>query len=361
MKMGVLGRMLARMIVSRFVVIVLSISLFIITLEVLSTMESIMQAAPGEGYMALVRYGALRLPGVLSVFFPMSLLLAVLLALVELGYRNEIVPIWAAGIAPQQLLLKLLPLGLALGVAYFMLADRVVPQTVRQLADWGVGEYAGKKLRTGKGGVVWMRSGDDILRVLPEDARATRLRDVIIFRRDKAGLLTEQIHAKKARRAGGRWLLEDVAIYRREPVPPTRLKALVYNGELKLAAEGLRSGDPEEMSLAELDYFVRNLGFGLRPVQVYEVWWHRRIAALLVPLLMIAVCIPLAARFRRGSIAPYLLLGGVSIGFVFFVFDGLALTIGELGLTPAWLAGWLPVALLALLTAALYVRVQTVQ
>ena len=359
--MGVIGRMLSRMILARFVVITVSISLFVITLEVLTTMESIMQAAPGEGYLALVRYGMLRLPGVFAVFFPMSLLLSVVLTLVELGYRNEIVPIWAAGIAPQQLLLKLLPLGLALGVAYFLLADRVVPQTVRQLAQWGVGEYAGKKLHAGKGGVVWMRSGDDILRVSPVDTRATKLRDVIIFRRDKTGLLTEQIHARKARRAGGRWLLEEVAIYRREPVPPTRLKALVYNGELKLAAQGLRSGDPEEMSLTELGYFVRNLGFGLRPVQVYEVWWHRRLADVLVPLLMIAVCIPLAARFRRGSIATYLLVGGVSIGFGFFVFDGLALTIGELGLTPAWLAGWLPVALLALLAMALYVRVQAVQ
>lgn len=360
MIMGVLGRMLARMIVSRFVVIIISVSLFVITLEVLTSMESIMEAST-EGYFALLRYGVLRLPGILSVFFTMSLLLAVVLTLVELGYRNEIVPIWAAGITPLQLLIMLLPLGLALGAAHFLLADRVVPRSVQQLSQWGVGEYAGKKLHAGSGGVVWMRAGNDVLRVVEANAQATELKDIIIFRRDRTGLLTEQIYAERARRAGDRWLLEDVAIYRREPVPPTRLKALVYTGELKLAAEGLRSGDPEEMSLAELAYFIRNLGFGLRPVQVYEVWWHRRLADILVPLLMIAVCIPLAARFRRGSIAPVLLVAGVSIGFGFFVFDGLAMTIGELGLVPAWLAGWLPAVLLALLTAALFVRAEAVQ
>ena len=96
-------------------------------------------------------------------------------------------------------------------------------------------------------------------------------------------------------------------------------------------------------------------------MQVYETRWHRRLADLLVPLLMIAVCLPLAARFRRGSIAMVLLVGGVAIGFGFFVFDGLSMTVGELGLVPPWLAGWMPVSLLAILTLALYARAETVQ
>ncbi len=358
--MGVLGRMLARMITARFLVIIISVSLFVVSLEVLVSMENIM-AASDDGYLSLARYALLRLPGMFSVFFSMALLLSVVLTLVELGYRNEVVPIWAAGVSPAQLLRMLLPLGVIMGVLYFALADQVVPRTVYRLAQWGVGDFAGKKLHAGKGGEVWMRSGDDILRVTPVDDSASSLRDIIIFRRDKTGLLTEQIHAERAHRAGGRWLLENVIIYRREPVPPTQLKALVYAGQLKLAARGLRSGDPEEMSLADLRYFIRNLGFGLRPVQVYQVWWHRRLANLLVPLLMIAVCIPLAARFRRGSIAAVLLMAGAGIGFGFFVFDGLAMTIGELGLVPSWLAGWLPVTLLGLLTLAMYLRAETVQ
>ncbi len=360
MMMGVLGRMLARMVVARFLLILVSVSLFVVSLEVVASMDSIMKEA-ADGHLALLRYGALRMPGVMNTFLPMSFLLAVVLTLLELGQRNEIVPIWAAGISPARLLLMLLPLGVLVGVAYFLLADRVVPPTVQRLSAWGVGEYADRKLHAGKQGVVWMRAGDDILRVVREDDKVTVLRDVIIFRRDRTGLLREQIYAAKARRAGGRWLLQDVVIYRREPVPPTRLEAMVYSGELKLAEGGLRSGAPEEMSLRELKYFIDNLGFGLRPVQVYEVWWHRRLADTLVPLLLLAIMLPLAARFRRGGIAATLLLAGVGVGFGFFVFDGLALTVGELGLVPGWLAAWLPVALLALLAAALHLRAQTVQ
>ena len=356
--MTVLGRMLSRMILARFLVVVLGMSLLVLTLEVVAYLDDI---TAGAGLAGVLRYSGLRLPGLMAVFFTMSLLLAVVLTLLELGYRNELVPIWAAGVTPVQLLVMLLPLGVFMGVGQFVLEDRLVPATVKELSAWGVGEYAQKKLSASRGGVIWMRAGDDILRAGKANAQATALSDIIIFRRNAAGLLTEQIFAESARREGGRWLLRNVAVYRREPVPPARLDALVYSGDLKLAAQGMRSGDPEEMSLRDLKHFIDNLGFGLRPVQVYETRWHRRLASLLVPLLMIAVCLPLAARFRRGSIAMVLLVGGVAIGFGFFVFDGLAMTVGELGLVPPWLAGWMPVSLLAILTLALYARAETVQ
>ncbi len=355
----VLGRMLSRMILARFLVIVLGMSLLVLTLEVVAYMDDI--TANGAGFAGMLRYAGLRLPGLVAVFFTMSLLLAMVLTLLELGYRNEMVPIWAAGVTPLQLMGMLLPLGVLMGVVQFALEDRLVPAAVKELSGWGVGEYAQKKLSASRGGVIWMRSGNDILRAGKANAQATELSDVIIFRRDADGLLTEQIFAGTARREAGRWLLRNVAVYRREPVPPARLDALVYSGDLKLAAQGVRTGDPDEMSLTELKYFIDNLGFGLRPVQVYQTRWHRRLASLLVPLLMIAVCLPLAARFRRGNIAMVLLVGGVAIGFGFFVFDGLAMTVGELGLVPPWLAGWMPVSLLAILTLALYARAETVQ
>ncbi len=356
--MGILGRMISRMVLARFLLILFGVSVFVITLEVLSNLDSIL--AQNDSYVELVKYALLRFPGIAAVFFVLGLLLAMVLTLVELGYRNEIVPIWAAGATPLQLLLMLAPMGIIMGMALFLLNDQIVPATVRVLSNWGVGEFATKKLRASREGEIWLRAGQDILRAGKANAKATQLEDIIIFRRDRTGLLTEQIHVARAQRESGRWLLHDVVIYRREPVPHMRLDTLVYAGELRLASEEFRSGDPEEMPLADLRYFIENKGFGLRPVHVYEVWWHRRLANLLVPLLIIAVCIPLAVRFRRGGITVPVLLTGITVGFTFFIFDGISLTVGELGLVPAWLAGWLPVTLLGLISAAFYVRAQTV-
>ncbi len=358
--MSTIGRMLTRMILARFAVIVLGITLLVITLDVLANMDGILDKG-GGAQVALLKYAALRFPSMLATFWIMSLLLAVVLTFIELGYRNEIVPIWAAGVSPGRVMLMLLPLGLLMAATHFALVDRIVPETTRALRAWGVGEYAARKMHGGDGAAVWMRAGRDILRAGQANEAADRLRDVIIFRRDARGLLVEQVFAREARREQGRWLMHDVVIYHADGTPPVRLPALVHAGELKLAATGLRLGDPEEMTLFDLKYFVDNLGFGLRPVQVYESWWHRRLATPLGVLFIMLVMVPLAARFRRGSIAAPLLVGGVAVGFGYFVFEGLALTIGELGLVPAWLAGWTPTALLAMLAVALLLRAETVQ
>ena len=358
--MRIFGRMLSRMILSRFTIILLGITLLVITLEVIANLESILAGAI-NAQAAVLRYIMLRLPGLLATFFSMSLLLATVLSFVELGYRNEIAPIWAAGVTPARLLLMLLPLGAILGVGQFMLSDRLVPATVQQLIQWGIGDFERNKLQAGGRNIIWMRAGNDILRAEKANRNTTLLKNLTIFRRDRQGLLTEQIFARQAKRTGKRWQLEGVTIYRREPVPPTRIPVMIYSGELKLAAEGMRSGNPEVMTLPELQYFIENLGFGLRPVHVYEVQLHHRLTLFFLPLLLIAICIPLATRFRRHGITGSLLLMGVAVGFGFFLFDGLAQTLGEIGLVPPWLAGWLPAASLALLALALYLRAETVQ
>jgi lipopolysaccharide export system permease protein len=358
--MTVIGRLLTRMIAIRFLVILLGISIFVLTLDILTNLDDILAYADGDTFVVL-RYAWLRLPLVAATFWNLSVLLAVLLTLVELGYRNEIVAIWAAGISPLRILIMLLPLGLALGTAQFLLNDQANPRTARELREWGVGDYAMKKLQLGENEPIWMRAGNDILRAGRTNRKATQLEDVTIFRRDEEGLLLEQMIARSARLVNGRWVLRDVYIYARDNIRPERLDVLIYSGNLRLAAAGARSGDPEEMTLSDLDYFIANAGFGIRPPYVYEAWWHKRISLFVLAWLVMSACIPLAARYRRGGVAGYVFGVGVAIGFGYFILDGLAMTVGEMGLVPPWLAAWLPAAVLALISAALLVRAESLR
>ncbi len=356
--MTVIARLLTRMILVRFVVILLGISIFVLTLDILTNLDDILAYGEGDPWVVL-RYAGLRLPQVASTFWNLSVLLAVLLTLVELGYRNEIVAIWAAGVSPLQILVMLLPLGILLGAAQFLLNDQANPRTARELRAWGVGDYATKKLQLGENAPIWMRAGNDILRAGRTNRKATALDDVTIFRRDEDGLLLEQIIARTARLVNGRWVLRDVYIYARDNVRPQKLDVLIYSGNLRMAATGARSGDPEEMTLSDLSYFIANAGFGIRPPYVYEAWWHKRISLFVLAWLVMAACVPLAARYRRGGVAGYVFGVGVAIGFGYFILDGLAMTVGELGLVPPWMAAWLPAAALGLVATALLVRAET--
>ena len=296
----------------------------------------------------------------INMYLNMSVLLGLLLTLMELSYRNEITAIWTSGASPRRLIIMLLPLAFVTGGINFLLNDQAIPAAAPLLKEWGVADYGEKKLKLGERDPIWMRSGTDILRAASSNAQSTVLEDVIIFRRDESGLLREQIIAKQAELQGSRWNLTNVIVYYRENLPASRLDRMVYSGAMKPAAAGVRSGDPEEMTISDLNYFIANSGFGIRPVWVYETWWQKRISLFFATLVMIAICIPIATRFRRGGGLGLLFATGVGLGFLFFVADGLSLTMGELGFVSPWMAAWMPILTFGVVATALSLRIDRV-
>jgi lipopolysaccharide export system permease protein len=355
--MWTLGLMLTRMIIVRFFLSLIGISVFLLTLEIVTYAREILDLRNGA-LSAVGYYAVLRAPAVLSTFTPISVLLALLLALTELSYRNEITAIWAAGLSPARLMLMLIPLGLLLGGFHFVVSDRGIPAAAPILRQWGIGDYGEKQLKVSDRDPIWMRAGQDILRATSSNSTATELEGVVIFRRNEGGLLTEEVFAKNASLRDGRWELSDVVVYYSENAPPDRLAKMIYSGNLHPAAAGARSGDPEEMTLQDLAYFIENLGFGIRPTFVYQTWWHKRIAYIFTTFMMICLCIPLVVRFRRGGGIGYLFAAGVGMGFLFFILDGISVTMGELGFVTPWLAAWSPLLVFSGIAATIALRVE---
>lgn len=357
--MKIIGWMLVRMVTIRYFAILLGISFFVLSLDLLTNAKELQALRPGDTGI-LFDYMFYRAPSIIQNYMGISILLAMLLSLTELSYRNEMVAIWAAGLSPFRLLVMLLPLAFLAGGLQFVLSDSAIPATTPQLRDWGIGDYGADKLKVGEKDPIWMRAGPDILRAGSANADSTELKDVIIFRRDANGLLWEQIYAAEAKLAAGRWTLSEVLVYYRDNLQPSKIETLVYSGAMKPAQAGARSGAPEDMSLAELSYFIENKGFGIRPVWVYETWAHKRVSLFFTGLLMMALCIPLATRFRRGGGLGALFAAGVGLGFLFFIVDGISVTMGELGFVSPWLAAWFPIAAFGSLAAVLTFRAETV-
>jgi lipopolysaccharide export system permease protein len=357
--MKTIGRMLTWMILVRFLFILVGISIFVLTLDAVTYASEILQVLGNEP-SAVTYYMLLRAPGILSTFLPISVLLAILLTLTELSYRNETVAMWAAGVSPLRMMGLLLPLALAIGALYFLINDRAVPYVAPTLREIGIGDYGEKRLKIGERDPIWMRAGRDVLRAGSANAQATELEDVIIFRRDDAGLLREQIMAKHAVLNQDRWHLSNVLVYYRDNLPPNRLDQMIYSGSFRPAAAGARSGDPEEMSMGDLGYFIENSGFGIRPTWVYQTWWHKRLTLFVTALAMVALCIPLAVRFRRGGGIGVMFAVGIGLGFLFFIVDGISLTMGELGFVTPWFAAWAPVLGLAAIAGVVSFRTEHV-
>lgn len=353
-----IGWLISRMILSRFAAILIGLSLFVLTLEIVTYAREILALESGTGI--IFKYLLARAPATLATFLPMSLLLAILLTLTELSYRNELTAIWAMGISPVRVILTLAPLAILCGALHFALVDRAVPAAAPALRNWGIADYGEKKLKVGERDPLWLRSGGDIIRAASTSADSRRLEEVVIFKRDELGLLTEQIFAASATLDETGWKLQNSVTYRTDGSPAIRATSSTYAGNARPAQAGYRSGDPEEMTISDLSYFIANDGFGIRPSYVYQTWWHKRLTPLVVSLVMVALCVPLATRFRRGGGLGWLFAAGVGLGFAFFVMDGIATSVGELGLVSPWLAAWMPVILFGCLAVYLLGRAERV-
>jgi lipopolysaccharide export system permease protein len=351
--MSLIANLLTRMIMIRFAVILLGLSAFVLTLEAVSYLNDILKLSSNP-LIAMLLYGVMRLPATFSLFLPTSLLLALLLTTTELSYRNELTAIWATGISPTRLIRMLIPLALVVGGINFLIADQAVPAAAPFLRSWGIGDYATRKFTTNPDDPVWMRSGDDIMRADRVTDNGDALESLIVFRREKTGELREQVFADSAVQNDGRWLLKNVTIYYANGEKPTHLDQMIYDGALQLASN--KVAGPEEMTTQELSRFIANKGFGVRPQYVYETWWYKRLTPPVVALVMIMLCVPLGTYFRRGGGLGGIFVAGVLMGFVYFVGDGVAMTLGETGRVAPWLAAWGPILLFAALGFALLSR-----
>jgi lipopolysaccharide export system permease protein len=351
--MTLIASFITRMVLIRFSVILLGLSAFVLTLEAVSYLNDILKLNSNP-FLALLLYGIMRLPGTLTLFLPTSLLLALLLSITELSYRNELTAIWTTGISPTRLIRMLIPLALVVGGFNFVVADQAVPAAAPFLRSWGIGDYATRKFATDPNDPVWIRAGDDIMRADRITSDGEALDNLIIFRREKTGELREEIFADTALQQNGRWLLNDVTIYYSSGDQPTHLNQMVYDGAMRLASNKVPA--PEEMTTQELSNFITNNGFGVRPQYVYQTWWYKRLTPPVVAIVMIMLCVPLGTHFRRGGGLGGIFVAGVMAGFVFFVGDGVAMTLGETGRVAPWLAAWGPILVFAAIALALLAR-----
>lgn len=351
--MPIVARYLSRLLLVRLLILLAGLSAMVVLLDLLANAKDII-ASGGEDPLAMFRYAFLRFPDILSKLIPFSVLLATLLTLSRLVRHSELVALGVAGISPLRVLRAFLPAALLVVALQFWLEDQAVPASMGKLRAWGVGDYASAASTTnGKGGMTWIRQGENIVRVRAVERDNHSLSGLTIFRRDGEGNLVERIEAQSAEHVDGRWILHDVTRLKVAVNDVTKIARMPWEGNIRPSLFTSLSTYPRELSFMEVRRFVLDPGFGNRPVYLYETWLHKKIVSPLASLLMMLFAVPLAQRFQREGGIPLILVLGVAVGFLFFVFDGATLSLGEAGLLPPALAAWSPLLIFASGAAAI--------
>ncbi len=353
-----LARYTAKMFLLRSFAFLAGLVLILQTLDLLGESGRIL-AVEGNGEAELWRYVSLRLPQLIALFLPFSVLLATLVTFMTLNQNSEIVIFKAAGISSHQILAPLVLAGLAIAALNFAFNERILVRAVESFDRWKAVGYAQLPPDTKGRGEVWVRAGDDLIhatKVIGEGAD-TRLIDVTLYNRESERLV-EIIRGSEARPSANGWTFAkarqfDVATGRQ--TLSSSLPVLSVATSQQFTTQGVNA---DYLSFWQLRPAIDALQAAGKPTDQLRAKLYHKISgplsSALMPLLGAVAAFGLA---RSGRLFIRAVVG-LALGFAFFVADNFAMAMADFGTYPPWAAAWAPFLLFFLVGESLLFRTE---
>jgi len=233
-----------------------------LVVEFVERIDDFLQHQAGVG--TIVLYILLRIPVVGVQVGPLAILLSVALSVALLQRSREIIAFLAAGTSPWRIIHPLLIGALVIAGVSLGAEELILPGAHRALMEFQEDRRRsppqGALIQQGE---IWFRVSEaTFVHIELLDPAAERIHGVTIYRKDAAGDLIEQVHAREALWLSGRWILLDGTISRFQGNPTTHVEAFTrLEMPIGMEPEALRSmfTPPSHMSLSELQSYMRRL------------------------------------------------------------------------------------------------------
>ncbi len=348
--MTILGRYLSKMFIGQLALILISAVALLQLFDVMSVADDLLKDL-GGGFQVVLRYSLLRLPVLVTFLLPFSVLLAALMTFGQLHRHSELVAIQALGLPFLKILILLLPVMLIIAALHFLISDQLTPRANRALADW----QASTETREPNDIALWLRDGDHLVSIGAIGESGRQLQGVVIFKRDGNGNLAAQTEAARASFDQDRWWLHEVntlAIRPNAERAKTTIARKAWETGIQPSLLKDLAAPPNALSISRMRRILDHPDIGSRPDHVYQTWLHKSFALPLSSLFMVALATASVRGLQRQGGVVLNALVGFGGAFLYFVADGVLQALGEAGSVPPALAAWLPLVILALISAA---------
>ena len=348
----------AKMFVVRSAAFLIGLIVILESLDLLGESGKILAAA-GNGEAELWTYVSLRVPQLVQLFLPFSVLLATLVTLATLNQNSEVVIFKAAGISAHQILAPLFIAAFVIAVGNFAFNEAVTTRATAQLKAWQDNEYRRTPAASMPVQESWVRGGDDLFRAtsVAGVGDATLLKGVTIYDRVD-NRLVRIVMADTAQPVADGWRLAnarsfDVASGTVKTAPTLDFASVVVPRQFTTT-----SINPAFLPLWELRPQIAEQRAAGKPVDtLVAAAWHKisgPLSTVLMPLLGAVAAFGLA---RSGRLFVRAVIG-MFLGFAFFVADNFMLAMGNFGAVPPLMAAWAPFVLFLLIGEAVLIRTE---
>jgi lipopolysaccharide export system permease protein len=358
--MSTFSRYVLRVFFSQMALLLISFAALLQVFDLLSNSVEVLNRSNGR-MSGVLLYAVLRLPEIVSFLTPFVVLMATLMTLGRLERDNEILAFKASGAPYNAVLLSFLPAVLLVGIAHFLLADQVVPRAINAMVQRDI--YIDRASKNDDP-TVFIQDGRAVVEVADVGKYGAKLKQMKIYERNDNGVLARVRQAAEARydTKSRQWTLAEVwttdivpdhpsqAVYAPEQSWETTLTPAEFSNLIEL---------PQAMSVAKIWAFATSADVGVRPTYFYEAWLQKRFALPVSSILMILLAAPVAHslhRRDRGLAAGMAI--GFGLGFLYFIADGLVMSLGETGAVPPVVAAWMPILVFASVGGAWLIRLE---
>lgn len=300
----------------------------------------------------------LQMPYQVYLFFPMASLLGCLIGLGILANNSELVVMRAAGMSIGQITGSVLKASVLVILLVTTLGETLVPRMSYYASDYKASALSGgQALRTAQG--VWLRYGNDFISIgliLPDNV----LQAVYQFRFDELHHLQLAREIREARFVNNAWVAYDV---KQTSFTPDHTKvdffaSLPWDVPVKPQVLKISGTDPDEMTLHELNRYLREQKRNQQNVQSYKLAFLQRIIQPLTTVVMMVLAIPFIFGPLRSSTMGSKLLVGAVVGFGFHIVNRFFGPVSMVFQWPPELAAIGPTLVFALLGLYLMRRVK---
>ena len=360
-RMTAFSRYVLRTFLAQLALLLVGFAALLQLFDLLSNSTEVMQRSNGH-LSGLFIYTTLRMPEIISFLVPFCVLMGVLMTLGKLERDNEILAYKAAGAPYNAVLMAFLPAVGMVAIAHFLLVDQLVPYSINELLQKDL--YIDKASKADDDSAVFIQDGMNIVEAAEVQKEGTLLKGVNLYTLGESGNLLSQRKIGGARydMAKKEWVLSDIWLAEIVPDQGARIThraTEILQSQLTPTEFSDLIERPQAMTLYKIWSFVSSSKVGVRPTYFYETWLQKRISLPVSSILMILLAAPVAHSLHRRERGFALGVAiGFGLGFLYFITDGLVLSLGESGAIPPFFAAWLPIMLFASIGGAWLIRLE---
>ncbi|PLX71037.1 MAG: hypothetical protein C0602_03115 [Denitrovibrio sp.] len=349
-------------IIKLFIKYTVSVQLFVAIISLIANtfQHTKMLSEYNITFTTLIVYDMMKIPYLLYITMPMTIVISTMLVMVVLMKNNELLAYVSLGGKVRNLAIQFLISGVLISGLLYVSADIINPKTMLERERYSL-EHIKKKPFSISGTLsdMWLKESDsNFVNITLMDPLRMELHDITEYHLDDSFRVDSIVTYDTAIFKENQWVLTNVKEYGMSPVPLLKEQQDKVLQQRSLFDEltSLPSLKPQYLSLKEIRRIVNIMKKQDLNASKYELQLYRTYAHSLSIIVIILVIFPLCIGFSRNH--SYIMVATKSLftGFGYWMLMASMQSLGKTGLFEPFTASFMPLLIFTVLAVTLIYR-----